>query len=54
MIIFVTFFLALTASARSLQKVRVNSRRAAFDLANGQAALALKCARIFFLLALTS
>ena len=47
MIIFVTLILALTASARSLQKVRV-SRRAAFDLANGQAAITLKCARIIF------
>jgi hypothetical protein len=40
--IFVTLTLALTASTRSLPKVR---RQAAFDLAdNGQAALTLKCA----------
>jgi len=39
--IFVTLTLALTASARFLQKV---PRQAAFDLANGQAALTLKCA----------
>lgn len=45
--IFVTLTLALTASARSLPKVR---RQAAFDLANnGQAALTSKLCSNFFL-----
>ena len=52
MIIFVTLALALAPLVRSLQ-VRV-SQQAAFDPANGHAALALKCAQIYYLLALTS